>query len=194
MASLIIISSPSGGGKNSVINALMTRIPRSVRLVTTTTRPMRPGEQEGHDYYFISKETFQQKREQGQFLECNEYAGNWYGTDKQLLEQLLATYDVVFSQIEVHGRSIIKEHGIPHLAIFLMPESLDILRKRIEQRGGLTKEIIDERLDIAKQEIASAATYDVHVVNKEGAFHQTVQQVLDISKAYIEARTQESIS
>ncbi|NCO05000.1 MAG: guanylate kinase, partial [Candidatus Magasanikbacteria bacterium] len=134
---LIIISSPSGGGKNSVINALMRRYKKSTRLITTTTRAMRPGEEHGVDYHFISRELFLEKKAQENFLEYNEYAGNFYGTDKLLLEELLRTYDIVFSQIEVNGRANIQKAGIVHLAIFLMPESLDVLRERIVKRGGL---------------------------------------------------------
>ena len=79
---LVLVSAPSGGGKNVVIRQLMARYPGSVQLVTTTTRPMRDGEKHGVDYYFISKEDFQYKLAAGGFVEHNEYNGNYYGTER----------------------------------------------------------------------------------------------------------------
>lgn len=177
---LVIISSPSGGGKNAVINALMQEFPGSTRLVTTTTRPMRPGEKDGIDYYFLDKTAFETKLRQGDFLEHNIYAGQYYGTDRVRLEEMLAHYPLVFSQIEVNGKHQLDRAHVPHLAIFLLPESLEILKKRIVTRGGLTDDIIARRLAIAEEEIAASGDYDHRLVNAEGKIDETVAKIKDI--------------
>lgn len=177
---LVIISSPSGGGKDVVINTLLKRLPDAVRLITTTSRPPRPGNKEGVDYFFTTRETFETRIKAGEFLEHNEYAGNLYGTPKQYLTDLLAAHKVVLTQIEVNGKHIFDKLGVPHLAVFMLPDSLDNLRKRIEKRGGITPEIIDERLEIAKHEIAASTDYDYRVVNVEGQLAETIAKIEDI--------------
>ena len=177
---LVIISSPSGGGKDSVIRELLKRFSSSTRLITTTSRPMRPGNVEGVDYYFIDKQSFEDKIAQEDFVEYNIYAGNYYGTQKQHLQDCLNSYSLVFSQLEVNGKHNLDKLEIPHISVFLLPESLDILRKRIENRGGLTKEKIDERMAIAKNEIANSTDYDHQIVNKEGELAKTIDKITEI--------------
>jgi len=181
----VIISSPSGGGKNSVINALLPRFDNAIRLVTTTTRAVRPGEKNGVDYNFVSREVFDKKIKDGDLLEYNEYAGNFYGTDKKILEKLISTYKLVFSQIEVNGKHNVDKAGVEHLSIFLLPESLDILRERIMSRGGLSTGIIDKRLVIAEQEISKSSDYMYRVINKQGKFEDTVENIDSIIRDYL---------
>src|SRR3989338_11663219 len=97
---LFIISSPSGGGKDSVINALIKMFPDSTRVITTTTRAPRPGNINGVDYHFITPEEFKQKLATGDFVEHNVYGGNYYGMQKKHLAELLATHPIVFTQID----------------------------------------------------------------------------------------------
>ncbi|HLD60760.1 MAG TPA: guanylate kinase [Patescibacteria group bacterium] len=182
---LTIISSPSGGGKDAVINALLSRIPNSTRLVTTTTRPPRPGNQDGVDYHFITEKEFKQKIEQDAFVEYNFYAGNYYGTEKKWLEKTLSKYDLVLTQIEVNGKHNLDKANIPHLAIFLLPESLEVLRHRIEKRGGITSEVIAERLEIAKKEIEASKDYDHRITNYEGKLEETIDKIAEIIQAYL---------
>jgi guanylate kinase len=106
---LVIISAPSGGGKNAIIRVLVEKIPKSVRFLTTITRPMRPGEVEGIDYHYISKAEFEQKILAGDFVEYNVYAGEYYGTDRLRLEQTLKDNEVVFLQIDINGRRAMKK-------------------------------------------------------------------------------------
>lgn len=174
---LVVISSPSGGGKDSVIKALIKRIPNSARCLTTTSRPPRPGNVEGVDYHFVSEVEFKEKITRGEFVEYNKYAGNYYGTEKSVLDQALLTYTVVYTQVEINGKRSFDRLHIPHLAIFLMPENLEVLRERIIGRGGLMLEEVDERLLIAKQQIAQAGIYDLQIVNEQGKFDETVQKV-----------------
>lgn len=177
---LVIISSPSGGGKDSVINALIKKLPHSTRLITTTTRSPRPGNQEGVDYYFISQKKFEAKLANGDFLEYNFYAGNYYGEEKKELERCFKNYDIVFSQIDVTGKHALDRLGMSNLSIFLVPESLESLRTRIEKRGGITPEVIAERLAIAKREIKESADYDYRLVNVDGKLEQTIEKIAKI--------------
>jgi len=180
MSLLVIISSPSGGGKDSVINALLKRIPNSTRLITTTTRPKRPGNVDGKDYYFISKEDFLKKIAAGDFLEHNFYAENYYGSEKKHLAEAEKKYALVLTQIEVNGKHNLDKAGTPHLAIFLLPESLEELGNRIRRRGGLTPELIKKRLAIAKQEIKASTDYDYRIVNAEGKLGETIDKIAEI--------------
>ncbi len=176
----VIISSPSGGGKDVVINSLIKRLPKTTRLITTTTREPRPGNKEGVDYFFTTKDIFEKRIADGDFLEYNNYAGNYYGTPKKYLEELLATNDVVLSQLEVNGKHALDKLGFAHLAIFMLPDSLDNLRKRIERRGGITPEVIAERLTIAEREIAASSDYDYRIVNVEGQLPETIAKIEEI--------------
>lgn len=182
---LVVISSPSGGGKDSVINALLKQIPNSTRFVTTTSRPPRPGNKEGVDYHFVSEADFKQKIADGEMIESNFYAGNYYGTEKTRLENCLKQYDLVLTQIEVNGKHSLDQAKIPHLSIFLVPESLDVLKKRIEKRGGITPEIIAERLKIAEREIDQSNDYDYRIVNAEGKLTETIDKIAKIIHSYL---------
>lgn len=182
---LIVISSPSGGGKDTVIRELLTRIPNTTRNITTTSRAPRPGNQEGVDYYFISREAFEDKISAGDFVEYNEFAGNYYGTEKQRLEESLAHHSVVFTQVEVNGKQSFDRLGIPHLSLFLLPESLDILRERIIARGGVDEEALRARLKIAQEEIDQAHLYDYQITNYEGRLEETIEQIMDIIDRYL---------
>ncbi|MBI5222448.1 MAG: guanylate kinase [Candidatus Magasanikbacteria bacterium] len=179
---LVIISSPSGGGKDAVINALLKIFPNSARLVTTTSRPPRPGNKEGADYFFIGKEEFEKKIKAGEFLEYNNYSENYYGIEKARLEEALGRYSQVFTQIEVHGKHNLDKNGVDHLAIYLLPENLDVLRERIRRRGGLNEAQIEERLAIAQREMEESADYDYRVVNAQGKLDETVRKVANIIK------------
>ncbi len=181
---LVVISSPSGGGKDSVINALLKILPNSARFVTTTSRPPRPGNKNGVDYFFISKEQFENGVKNEEFLEYNVYSGNYYGTEKKRLSESLEKYDLAFTQIEVNGKHNLDKANVPNLSIYLLPESLDILRKRIERRGGLTAAQIDDRLKIAKEEMGKSVDYDYRIVNQEGKLAETVSEVAKIIRDY----------
>lgn len=185
MSLLVIISSPSGGGKDSVINALLKRIPSSTRLVTTTTRAPRPGNKEGVDYYFISVEEFKKRLEANAFLEHNIYAGNYYGEERAELEKCFTTHQVVFSQVDVTGKHALDRQKFPHVSIFLVPENMEVLRKRIEKRGGITPETITERLEIAEKEITESADYDYKILNAEGKLEETIEKIAKIIEKHL---------
>lgn len=179
---IVIISSPSGGGKTTIINELVQRLPNSLRFVTTTTRDKRQGEQDGVDYFFISKEEFETKINEGDFVEHNLYSDNYYGTDKKKLLEASEKYDFIFLPLDVNGKKNLDKAGIEHIAIFLLPESLDILRERILKRGSIRPEQIESRLETAQKEIAEADIYDFKVENKEGYLGETVDEIERILK------------
>jgi guanylate kinase len=184
MGKLVVISAPSGTGKNAIIRELLKLFSQTTRLVTTTTRDPRPGEKNGVDYHFISETEFQNMLSAGEFLESNNYAGNWYGSEKQKLERDLQHNEFVFSTLDVNGKKSLDKISYPHIAIFLLPDSIDMLDDRIRHRGGESEGNIEKRIAIAHDEITEAENYDFQVVNKEGEMYQTVQQIQEFLKKY----------
>ncbi|MBT3816797.1 MAG: guanylate kinase [Candidatus Magasanikbacteria bacterium] len=175
----VLVSAPSGGGKNAIIRALLKKFTHSTQLVTTTTRDMRPLEADGVDYHFLDKEIFKKKLEAGEFVEYNEYDGNFYGTQWTDLNEALEQYDLVFSQAEVNGKKHLDKKGVPHISIFLLPEDFEILRDRIKKRGGTSDDSIDERLEIAKKEVEQSGIYDLRVVNEDGKMEKAVDSIVN---------------
>lgn len=182
---LVIVSSPSGGGKNTVIRKLIKIFPDSANFITTTSRPPRPGEKNGRDYFFVSKDEFEKMIKEKKFIEHNFYAGNYYGTEKEKMENLLKKHNLVFSNIDVHGRENFDQAGIKHLSIFLLPDSLGNLRQRIEKRGGVSPEILKERLETAEKEIHEAEKYNRKIVNYQGKLEETVKKAVEAIKEYL---------
>lgn len=179
LGKLVVISAPSGGGKNAIMRALLQRFENAAQLVTTTTRLPRPGERDGIDYHFISKELFQEKLAKGEFAEHNLYVDNYYGTEWQVLEDSLAAHNVVFSQVEVMGKKNLDRAGVPHVSIFLLPENLEVLDARLHKRGGMREEDIAARLEIAKYEIEASHIYDFRIVNHEGRLQETIRGITE---------------
>lgn len=186
MGQMVIISAPSGTGKNAVIRELLKIFPASTRLITTTTRDPRPGEKNAVDYHFVSVEDFQRMKENGEFLEYNNYAGNWYGSEKQKLEGDLEKNQFVFSTLDVNGKKSLDALSYPHISIFLLPDNLDILDDRIRHRGGESESDIESRIALSHGEIAEASKYDFQVVNKEGKMAETVEQIADYLRLYLQ--------
>jgi len=185
MGLLVIISSPSGGGKDSVIRGLIEKIPNSIKFLTTTTRPPRPGEKNDIDYHFVSREDFEKMIKNNELIEYNVYADNYYGTEKTRLDELLNNNSVVFSNIEINGKRNFDKAGRENLSIFLLPESLEVLKQRIETRGGLTADIIEKRLETAKKEIAESDIYDYKIVNYQGKLDETIENTTKIIEKYL---------
>ena len=165
---LIILSGPSGVGKGTVRIALMER--KELRLfysVSMTTRPIRPGEKEGREYYFVTKPEFQQKLAEGNFLEWNEFVGNYYGTPRDKVEQKRDEGFNVLLEIDVNGAREVMEKCPDAITIFLTPPSLDVLENRIRGRRTEEESVIQERLSKAEAELAQAPLYKYRVCNGE---------------------------
>lgn len=182
---LIIISSPSGGGKDSVIRGLVKLLPGSIKFVTTTTRPMRPGEENGVDYHFVAKDEFKKMIQNNELIEFNIYSDNYYGTEKKRMTDLLDEHTIVFSNIEINGKKNFDRAGWENLSIFLMPESLETLKQRIVARGGLTDDKIATRLETAKNEIAQSDIYDYKLTNYQGKLDETIEKTAGIIRKHL---------
>ena len=178
---LVVISGPSGAGKTSVCRALKLR-PEVEFSVSATTRAMRAGERDGIDYHFLSREDFQRRVGENQFLEWASYNGNLYGTPRWPMDTALAHGKTFLLEIEVKGTRQLRERGIPGLYVFIAPPSLAELKVRLEKRGSNALHEIQERLRIAEEEVAAAhevvagvPMYDVTVTNRE--LEETIRQV-----------------
>ncbi|PIZ95561.1 MAG: guanylate kinase [Candidatus Magasanikbacteria bacterium CG_4_10_14_0_2_um_filter_37_12] len=179
---LVLISSPSGGGKNTVIKSLLKYFVHATQLVTTTTRKKRVGEQDGTDYHFINREEFETKLKNGDFVEYNEYSGSLYGTQWEDLTNAVSNHEIVLSQADVHGKKNLDKQGVPHLSIFLLPENLDVLKHRITQRGGVSNEDMQKRLEAAEHEIETSKIYDYQITNEQDNMEQTINMIKGIIK------------
>ncbi len=164
---LLVISGPSGAGKSTVISRLMALGERMEFSVSATTRRPRPGEQEGRDYYFVSREAFEGMVRQGELLEHAEFVGNCYGTPRApVLEQLRQGVTVILD-IEVQGARQVKALMPEAISVFLSPPDLSALEKRLRGRGTESEEKIQGRLETARREMELAGTYDYIVINDD---------------------------
>lgn len=162
---LIVISGPAGTGKGTVVKALLSRNENMRLSVSATTRSPRPGETNGVEYFFKTREGFEEMIAHDAFIEYTQYNGNYYGTPKQaVIDMLDAGYDVIL-EIEVEGAGNAKRALPEALLIFLAPPSKKILRERLTNRGTETPEVIERRLQIAERELSLADKYDYIVVN-----------------------------
>jgi len=166
---LILFSAPSGAGKGTVIKDLLKRDTRLALAVSATTRAPRPDEVHGVHYYFLTLEQFQDHIEAGDFLEWEEvYPGVMYGTLHSELDRLWEDGKIIILELDVNGALEIKEHfGSQLLSIFLLPPSMEELKKRLVQRGAETDQELKVRLERADYEISKQSYFDVKVVNND---------------------------
>ena len=179
---IIVISSPSGGGKGSIIAGLLQNNPKDRWLsISTTSREIRDNDIPGETYNFVSKEEFEQKIVEGYFLEYTNYVGNYYGTPKEFIkEKLDAGIDVIL-EIEIEGASNIKKLIPEALFIFIMPPSIKILVDRLKRRKTDSYEKMLERFHTAYKEINEVTKYNYVVVNDD--LDEAIAKVEAIIKA-----------
>jgi guanylate kinase len=177
---LVILSAPSGGGKDSVIPGLLKKLEDAVVYVTATSRKPRPGESHGREYFFYSPEKFREEIEAGNFLEWSMVHGEFKGVRKDVLGDTLRGHKIVIVKPDPQGMRKIKSQLPEALTIFIMPTSVDVLKKRLDLRGTETPEERDVRLRNAEIEMAAAPEYDYVVVNEDGKLEQTVEEIAKI--------------
>ena len=165
---LIVFSGPSGVGKVTVSQEIFSTPDHQFEYsVSMTTRPKRPGEVDGVDYFFRTREEFKELIKKGQMLEYAEYVGNYYGTPLTYVNETLDKGIDVFLEIEVQGALQVKKKVPDGVFIFLTPPDLDELKDRLVGRGTDSEEVIRQRIERAKEEIALMREYDYAVVNDE---------------------------
>jgi len=188
---LIVISGPSGVGKGTVRRALFSMKNHNLAYsVSMTTRQPRVGEVDGRDYYFVDRETFQENIKNDQFLEWAEFVGNYYGTPRSKVDEMLNLGKEVVLEIEVEGALQVRERMKDAVFIFLVPPSKKALYDRLVERGTEDKALIDKRFQKAEKEFMLAYKYDYIVVNDD--VNNAADRIMAIIRAE-HARTERTI-
>lgn len=180
---LFVVSGPSGAGKDTLVAALLKRLPRLKYSVSATTREPRPGEEEGEHYFFLAREEFEQQRAADGFLEWREYNDNLYGTPRGFVERTLTEgYDLIMKP-EVNGALAIKRAFPSAVLIFLAPDRFSNLRTRLLARRTETTEEIARRMEIAHEEFNFVRSFDYIVINAEERSDEAVRDLQAILQA-----------
>jgi guanylate kinase len=164
---LFIVSAPSGAGKTTLVERLVECVPRLRMSRSYTSRAARPGETDGVDYNFVTRERFEEMIAAGDFLEWAEVFGNLYGTCATDTERMLVAGDDVVLVIDVQGAWQVRRKGIAATTIFVMPPSFAVLEQRLRGRSKDAEAAIQRRLQVARDEVASFSDYDYVVINDE---------------------------
>jgi len=177
---LVVISGPSGAGKSTLLKQLFGRMPRLKTSVSATTRSPRPGEVEGVDYHFLSAEEFKRRKAAGNFLEACEVfgSGHWYGTLESEVTPSLRQGKWVVLEIDVEGTLNVLKRFPDAITIFVRPNSLEELERRLRSRGTESSAAIERRLAVARRELDCVDRYQYQVVNDD--VDRAVQDICDI--------------
>jgi guanylate kinase len=177
---LIIVSSPSGAGKSSICNLLLQKKQNFISSVSATTRPKRPKEIEGQDYFFISLEKFQQMVNNKKFAEHAKIFDNFYGTPKKFIsDQINANKKILFDIDWQGARSLFKLYGKENItSIFILPPSMEELRRRLQNRRQDSAEVIENRMKMAEREMSHRDEYDHIVINDD--LKKAVSDIMNI--------------
>ncbi len=178
---IVVLSGPSGSGKTTIVHRLLAESPVPLEMsISATTRPKRPGEVDGVDYYFLSPEEFEAKRQAGDFLEYAEVhkSGFWYGTLKSELERIRKSGHWALLELDVQGALNVMKAFPDTLSIFLETPSVDEYERRLRARGTESEEVIQRRLQTARSELKLADRYRYRVINDH--LDRAVSEINDI--------------
>ncbi|MCA1564932.1 MAG: guanylate kinase [Acidobacteria bacterium] len=164
---LFVISSPSGGGKGTLIRRILTHMPRLGYSVSWTTRAPRQGEVDGREYHFVTPEDFMAARKRGEFLEWASVHGNFYATSLKVVERELAAGRDIVLEIDVQGAATLRRIGIEAVSVFIMPPSFEILRRRLTGRQSENSETLALRLQNSRGEVEHYREFDYVVLNDD---------------------------
>jgi guanylate kinase len=176
--SLFIVAAPSGAGKSSLVSALLQGDRDIILSVSTTTRPPRPGEQEGREYHFATIAEFEKLLAEQEFLEHARVHENFYGTSKSAVSQGLASGKDVLLEIDWQGALQVRKHFPDAVGIFVLPPSYEVLRQRLVARGTDLPEVVERRLHAAKGEIEHALEFEYVIINQD--FPKALEQLTAI--------------
>ena len=181
---LIIISGPSGVGKDSVISRIQSIDSKISLAISVTTRKMRLGEKDGVNYHFLSRENFEKKIENSEFLEYSEYCGNYYGTLKKPIEKAMKSGRKIILKIDIQGAEKVREIYDDCFSIFILPPSIEALKERITLRNLDSKDDLDLRLKRAMIEIENACNYDFAVENDvvDSCARKIIDKIYELEK------------
>ena len=164
---LYVIVAPSGAGKSSLVNALLEREPDIGLSISYTTRPPRPGEESGREYFFVTREEFMAMIARGEFLEHAEVYGNLYGTSRLWIEKTRAEGSDVLLEIDWQGARAVKKLFRDMTYIYIRPPSIEVLRERLVKRGKDSKEVIAQRLAAAREDLKHVQEADYVIINED---------------------------
>jgi guanylate kinase len=163
---LIIVSGPSGAGKSALAKAVLEVVPGLRFSVSHTTRAPRGSERDGVEYHFVEKGRFRELAEGGEFLEWAEVYGNYYGTSRRWIEEVLGRGEDVLLDLDVQGARTLRSRRSDAAAVFILPPSFAVLRERLEQRKLDKDYVMKQRLEIARRELAFFRDYDFLIINE----------------------------
>ncbi len=179
--SLIIISGPSGSGKDTVLKEVFKKMPELKFSISSITREMRAGEVQGEKYNFISRESFEEMINNDMLLEYNVYCNNYYGTPAKPVNEAIQNGDDIILEVDVNGAANVRKKCPDNFSIFIAPPSFKVLESRLKKRGTDSEEVIAERMSEAVNETKRANEYDYIVVNDD--LDTVVDDVCDIIRA-----------
>ncbi len=179
----IVLSGPSGAGKDAVLRRMKEMTFPVSCVVTMTTRQKRDSEREGTDYHFVSREKFQEMRANDEFLECAEVYGNWYGLPKEAVRNALASGRDVIVRVDVQGAATIKRKAPEAVFVFLLPPTLEELVTRLRERHTESEAELALRTRMASEEVKCLLLFDYVVVNRQGQLDSAVAEIKAIIAA-----------